>query len=184
MIRCLLLTILAIIIVLGVACTSVKPTDSPVSLPIPSPTLVDTPSPMAKPTSVVLLPTPTGTAEPTVTPTPTGVVNSDPSSFPPFPNLYSGKAFVGTQLATDGIPVFARIGLNYQTPPVLVVDGRYSQLIMGPPTFSYIGQKITFYIIVGEEEIQAAESAVFVEVNLGSSSNGLMNTLDLSFPAP
>jgi len=153
------------------ATASPRPTSTPTRFPTATPTPASTPTPYLGP-------------PPTLKPPPTRQADGDPYAVPPFPNIYSGRAFVGTQPVPDGFPIIARIGLNYQTPGVLVVDGQYSRLTMGPPNASYIGQTITFYLITNKKEILAEETAVFVQVNFGSSTTGLMNTSDLHFPAP
>lgn len=108
----------------------------------------------------------------------------DLSSFPPFPNIYSGGVLVGGQPAPDGTPIFARIG-SYQTPSVPVIDGRYSQLTVGPESISFFGLTITFHAIVNEEELEAAETAVFKNVVFDSvPPRNMFNTAGLSFPAP
>ena len=108
----------------------------------------------------------------------------DPGSFPPFPNIYSGEVLVGGQPASNGTPIFARIG-SYETPSVSVIDGRYSQLTVGPESISFYGLTITFYAIVNEVELEAAETAVFKSVAFDSvPPRNLFNTVDLSFPSP
>ena len=117
------------------------------------------------------------------TPTPTRVVANESDAVVPFPNLYGGWAFVGGQPAVDGTLVFARIG-SYQTPAVVVFDGRYSQLTVGPPGVSFIGRTITFHTVISDIEFQAVETVSFKYVILGATTEDLLNSLDLHFPPP
>ena len=124
------------------------------------------------------------TTPPTFTPTPTRTVADDLSSFPPFPNIYSGGVLVGGQSAPNGIPIFARIG-SYETAKVFALDGRYSQLTAGPESINFYGLTITFHAIVNEVELEAVETAIFRQVIFDSvPPRNMFNTVALSFPAP
>jgi hypothetical protein len=70
------------------------------------------------------------------------------SSIPPWPLLFRGT------VQMEGIPVAGgqlrvRVG-DWESRPVLVADGRFDCaaecLIAGPPSFSYIGQPVTFHL--------------------------------------
>ena len=54
-------------------------------------------------------------------------------------------------------------------------------LIISPPEDSFIGKRITFHATRGFGDVQADETAIFVQVNLTTSA-GLNNVLDLKFP--
>ena len=153
---------------------------TPTAKPTPTPTAKPTPTPTAKPTL-----TPTPTAKPTPTPTPTvrpprpRVAAKDAGSFNPFPNTYKGNVLIDGSQAPDGTIVFARIK-DYQTPDVFVTDGRYKNLILGPPSITYYGKEAVFYAIVDGQEVRADESATFQQANLMTKAF-LLNALDLHF---
>jgi hypothetical protein len=70
------------------------------------------------------------------------------TEFPPWPLLYEGTVLL------DGIPasgeVFARVG-DWESDHVPVEDGAFRCadpcLIVGPPSFDYIGEPVTFHLI-------------------------------------
>ena len=126
-----------------------------------------------------MTPTATPTPPPTITPTPTRGGATDPSAFPPFPNTYKGKVFVGGDPAPGGIRVFARIGA-YQSPSAVVSSGGYL-VVVGPPSDSFLGGLITFHAVINDVEVQALETAIYEEVNLATQEH-LLNTRDLHFP--
>jgi len=152
----------------------------PVATPTPTAKPVAAPTPTAKPVAA-----PTPTAKPTPTPTPTvrpprpRVAAKDAGSFNPFPNTYKGNVLIDGSQAPDGTIVFARIK-DYQTPDVFVTDGRYKNLILGPPSITYYGKEAVFYAIVDGQEVRADESATFQQANLMTKAF-LLNTLDLHF---
>ncbi|MQF69757.1 hypothetical protein FIM12_05440 [SAR202 cluster bacterium AD-804-J14_MRT_500m] len=154
-----------------VAVSTPTPLPSPTAME-PIPTSTPNPTPTSAPTR-----TPTPKPPPTITPTPTRIAATDPTGFPPFPNIYRGAITIGGQPVEDGIPVFARIGV-YQTPTILTKNGRYSNLIIGPPSSSYFNRTIAFFILMNGVEIQAAEVAVYAQLGLKE----LLQSLALTFP--
>lgn len=91
---------------------------------------------------------------------------------------------MGGDNAPNNAPIFARIG-QYQTPTVLVADGKYSKLIVGPPSINFVKLTVTFHMTIGDVELQATETGSFNEVDLSSMPpQFLNNNLDLHFPAP
>lgn len=149
--------------------TPTRSLPTPTSRPKQTKTPTHTPAPTRTPT-----PKPT----PTITPTPTRIAATDPTGFPPFPNVHRGSITIGGQPVEDGIPVFARIGV-YQTPTILTKNGRYSNLVVGPPSRSYFNRTITFYVVINGVEIQSAEVAVYVQAGI---KDILRPSLGLTFP--
>ena len=108
-------------------------------------------------------------------------------TFPPFPNNFSGKAFVAGQPAPDGLEVFARID-GYQSnvarpgfdadqrAVVLVSSGEYVTLVVQPPDDTFFGKTITFHATLGFGEVQATETAVFLNLQI-------LSGFDLNFPS-
>ena len=78
----------------------------------------------------------------------------------PLPTLYSGKVTVQGANVPDGLRLVAAIG-EYESLPVLVKEGRYSGLTVGPPNASYEGQTIHFFLASDLERVRAAETDTF-----------------------
>ena len=74
------------------------------------------------------------------------------------PTIYSGSVTIGDNPAPDGLTLVARIN-DYESEGVVTKNGRYSFLIVSPPTIDYFIETITFHI--PELDIQAAETDVF-----------------------
>lgn len=74
------------------------------------------------------------------------------------PTIYSGSVTIGDNPAPDGLTLVARIN-DYESEGVVTKNGRYSFLIVLPPTIDYFIETITFHI--PELDIQAAETDVF-----------------------
>ncbi len=74
------------------------------------------------------------------------------------PTIYSGSVTVGNNTAPDGLTVVARIN-DYESNGVVTKNGRYSFLIVSPPTSQYFIETITFHI--PEYNIQAKETDIF-----------------------
>jgi DNA-directed RNA polymerase specialized sigma24 family protein len=174
-----------------------SPTPTPTATPVPTPTPTPSPTPTHTPTAtpsptptVTPVPTPTPTATPvgptptpTITPTPTRVAADRPVYFPPFPNIYSGSVMIDGMPAPDGSSVFARVD-NYQTRDVKVVDGRYNMLIIGPPSPSAFGHKVTFHLRVGDGDTTASEAAAFQPSTIETDPDELFFSKDLNFSQP
>ena len=73
---------------------------------------------------------------------------------PAAPKIYSGTVTVGGAPAPDGLQIVGRI-LSYETAPVLTLNGKYFQLIVGPPG-TLQGQTLTFHIL--GFELQATQA--------------------------
>ena len=77
-------------------------------------------------------------------PTPTSTANL---MLPrPWPALYLGTITAAGQSVPDGMILVGRIGGNYETPPVIVENGRYDVLKVTPPNGSFVGKTLTFYL--------------------------------------
>ena len=74
------------------------------------------------------------------------------------PTIYSGSVTIGGNPAPDGLTLVARIN-DYESEGVVTKNGRYSFLIVSPPTIDYFIKTITFHI--PELDIQAAETDFF-----------------------
>ncbi len=74
------------------------------------------------------------------------------------PTIYSGSVTIGGNPALDGLALVARIN-DYESESVVTKNGRYSFLIVAPPSGDYFIETITFHI--PELEIQAHETDVF-----------------------
>ena len=74
------------------------------------------------------------------------------------PTIYSGSVTIGGNPAPDGLTLVARIN-DYESEGVVTKNGRYSFLIVSPPTGAYFIETITFHI--PELDIQAQETDVF-----------------------
>lgn len=110
---------------------------------------------------------------------------------PPFPNNFEGRVFINGQPAPDGMEIFARLD-RYQSnvarpntapgdrPIALVENGAYENVKVQPLDSSSLGRTITFYATFGRGEVQAQETAVFVQAN-PQTFEGLFNVLDLNF---
>ena len=112
----------------------VTPSPTPVDTPTPAPPLVDTPTPTPTP-PVVATATPM-TAPPTNTPTP---LTADPA-------IYAGPLTVaGLATVPPGSVLTARIG-SYESQPAAIVGQNYQSLVIAPPSSSFIGQPIEFFL--------------------------------------
>ena len=92
---------------------------------------------------------------------------------PPFPFIYSGAANT-----SDGSPVpdghqIVAVIEDYMSEPVDVVNGRYSELTVGPSSRRYLNLPITFVLW----NVEAEETEAFERVGFPA-----FRTLDLTFP--
>ena len=62
---------------------------------------------------------------------------------PPAPELYSGTVTVAGEPAPDGSTIVARIGDEYESEPVTVSGGMYSDLSLTAPDASFRDRTIT-----------------------------------------
>ena len=97
---------------------------------------------------------------------------------PPLPNKFSGKIFVDGQPAWDEVLVFARV-VDYESKQIPVKNGQYGKgatpFLVSPPADSYFNKQITFHATLGFGDVEATETASFL--------NRLVSaTLDLHFP--
>ncbi len=178
----------------GVVCELAPPTPTPdpTPAPTPEPTREPTPDPTPEPTPE---PTPDPTPEPTPDPTPepTPVVTDRPVptplapgpavSPPPFPNTFQGSVTIDGEPAEDGIEIYAEIVEGtavYATFSVLVADGRYSLLQVGPPSTLFHNDTINFYAWIDGAGVQSAETSQF-DANISPADLGTQMVLDLTF---
>ncbi len=116
----------------------------------------------------------TATSEPgaaTVTPDFTG-------GPPTWPQIYSGNATAAGQPIPAGFTVIARVG-QYQSQPIMTLDGRYLALTVAPFDKELWGGAITFHLIAPDgAEVQAEETETFQQRNQPSVDN----TFPLKFP--
>ncbi len=75
---------------------------------------------------------------------------------PPGPELYSGTATVAGEPAPDGAEIVARIGDEYESDPVTVSGGMYSDLSITAPDASFRDRTINFFL---DGVVQANETA-------------------------
>ena len=98
-------------------------------------------------------------------------------AFPPFPIIYSGRALTADGPSVpDGYVIVARVGA-YESEPVAVKNGRYTNLIVSPRDASLSGQPVTFHI----DGVQADPPDVFV-VRFAPSDSAFKDNYDLTFP--
>ena len=91
---------------------------------------------------------------------------------PPLPMLYSGTASAGGSSVPDGFEVVARVR-DYQSEPIVVANGRYTALTVGPPDATYAGETITFHM----DGVQADQTDTFIAAFLPT-----IRTTNLTFP--
>jgi hypothetical protein len=108
---------------------------------------------------------------------------SSSSGIPSFPVIYQGTVTVAGAPAPDGTKIVAHIE-DYSThpvqaeerTPVLVRDGRYANLTVGPTDSKYLDKQITFHIQGAISTEQAIETDMFVEVEKPT-----VKSVDLTF---
>jgi hypothetical protein len=72
------------------------------------------------------------------------VVQND--EMPPFPILYGGRALMDGQPLPDGTKIEARID-DYVTWALVIENGMYRNLLVGPPNREYFYKTITFHTL-------------------------------------
>ena len=117
------------------------------------------------------------TPVPTVSSTET--VEPDFSGGPPtWPQVYSGNATASGQPVPAGFTVIARVG-NYESQPIITLEGRYLALTVAPFDEDLWGRPITFHLVApGGAEVQAEETETFNQSNQPTVDN----TFPLQFP--
>ncbi len=104
------------------------------------------------------------------------LTSTEASAQPPFPIVYSGRAFIGGEPAPVGTMITGRIA-NTESRPVIVSDGRYLLLVVDP-SLEYehsedaAGLLITFY----------ADGVRAVETDRYEEGTFIEKQLDLHFP--
>lgn len=92
-------------------------------------------------------------------------VSAQDAGFPPWPIIYDGTVEVDGEPLSSGT-LTARVG-DWTSVAVPVVDGRFACadpcLIVGPPTFEYVGAEVTFHL----KGIDRAAELTFEFPNLG-----------------
>ena len=97
---------------------------------------------------------------------------------PTWPQIYSGDAAAAGQPVPAGFTVIARVG-NYESQPIMTLDGRYLALTVAPFDEELWGGAITFHLISpGGAQVQAEETETFQQRNQPSVDN----TFPLKFP--
>ncbi len=109
----------------------------------------------------------------------TATAEPDFSGGPPtWPQLYSGNATAAGQPVPAGFTVIARVG-NYESQPIITLDGRYLALTVAPFNEDLWGRPITFHLVApGGAEVQAEEIETFRQRNQPTVDN----TFPLQFP--
>jgi hypothetical protein len=119
-------------------------------------------------------------------PEPTRLLPTD-ASIPPFPNIFRGSVTINGEPAADGIEIYAEIvegGVVYATPSVLVTDGTYTLLKVGPPSQQFHKDTVNFYAWIDGAGVQAAETVPF-NANLSVTDPSFSGIdLDLTFTTP
>ena len=120
-------------------------------------------------------------ATPTVLAPDAGTATAEPdfSGGPPtWPQLYSGNATAAGQPVPAGFTIIARVG-NYESQPIITLDGRYLALTVAPFDEDLWGDPITFHLVApGGAEVQAREVETFRQRNQPTVDN----TFPLQFP--
>ena len=98
------------------------------------------------------------------------------SAQPPFPIVYSGRAFIGGEPAPNGTMITGRIG-SAESRPVEVRNGRYLLLVVDPSlefdhSEDVAGLVITFFA----DGVRAVETEIYLEGTF------IEKELDLHFP--
>jgi hypothetical protein len=91
----------------------------------------------------------------------------------PAPTIYSGTATVDGSPVPGGLLIVARVGA-YQSPPVVVKDGRYERVTVGPPDTTFNRMTVTFHL----DGVQAGETDTFAAGGLPQ----VKNDFNLTFP--
>ena len=92
---------------------------------------------------------------------------------PPFPFLYQGTAKTSDGASVpDGLQIFAMVG-DYKSEPIDVENGRYRDLVVGPPSSDFFNKDIIFVLW----DVEADETATFTRVGFPA-----FRKLNLTFP--
>ena len=91
---------------------------------------------------------------------------------PPAPVIYSGTATAGGVPVPDGFTIVGRVG-TYESEPIVVKDGAYLVLSVGPPDTTFSGLMVTFHL----DGVQADQEVTFLSAALPA-----VFTVDLTFP--
>ena len=103
---------------------------------------------------------------------------------PPIPNIFTGSVTIDGEPAADKIEIYVEIvkdNVVYATPSVLVSDGKYIFLKVGPPSEFYDDETINFYAWIDGAGVQAAETVPF---DAYTSLLDPFIDLDLTFTMP
>ncbi len=92
---------------------------------------------------------------------------------PPLPVIYEGSATAAGAPVPDGLLIRARVE-DCESEPVVVEDGRYRNLVLGPPSTTYGGKTITFHL----DGVQADQTDTY----LVKSFPTLKESFNLIFP--
>ncbi|MSQ40128.1 MAG: hypothetical protein EXR55_00375 [Dehalococcoidia bacterium] len=95
---------------------------------------------------------------------------------PPLPIIYSGSVTVTGAPVPEGLRLLASVD-GYESASLSVEGGRYVGLAVVPPDVSYLGKEVRFFLVSGDEKVQAVEGATFRTGGMPE-----LRTLDLTFP--
>ena len=73
------------------------------------------------------------------------VPRAEAQALPPMPAVFSGSITASGSPVPDNFFITAKVGY-YESDPAYIVDGRYSNLSVVPPTSSYLNRPITFHL--------------------------------------
>ncbi len=73
------------------------------------------------------------------------VPRAEAQALPPMPAVFSGSITASGSPVPDNFFITAKVG-DYESDPAYIVDGRYSNLSVVPPTSSYLNRPITFHL--------------------------------------
>ena len=96
---------------------------------------------------------------------------ADAQDYPPFPILYGGIVLADGEPVPEGTRLSAQVG-DYETWTNVEENGKYRNLLLGPPDDSYYGKEITFHVLgniaIEKDTFLPADAPVFkdVEYNL------------------
>ncbi len=101
---------------------------------------------------------------------------------PPAPEIYSGTVTVAGEPAPDGSTIVARIGDEYESEPVTVSGGKYSDLNITAPDASFRDKTINFFL---DGVVQANETARVTANQIPTINDGFPLTFSqLPEPTP
>ena len=98
---------------------------------------------------------------------------------PPLPMLFSGTVNAAGSPVPDGFQIVARVR-DYESEPVVVANGRYTALTVGPPDSGYAGEIVTFHL----DGVQGSQTVTFIAQGLPMIRTVNLSFLGLPTPTP